>query len=257
MAAAVPSNAPQSPARDRADRLLVRLGLFESRAQAQAAIAVGLVAADGKRVARASDLIAPNAQIVASKAHPWVSRGGVKLDGALALYPLEVEGRACLDVGASTGGFSQVLLARGAAKVYAVDVGRDQLHPSLRGERRLISMEGTDIRALRDDALDPRPELIVIDASFISLSHVLPAALRLAAPDCALLALIKPQFELARSELKKGIVRDPHAHQKVRDDIEVLAGTLGLADLAIFDSAILGGDGNREFFLGARRNGTH
>lgn len=243
-------------ARQRADLLLVAHGLFDSRAQAQAAIHAGRVRADGVIVVRPSETLPLDALIEATAAHPFVSRGGIKLDAALAAFPLEIAGRTCLDVGASTGGFSQVLLMRGAAKIFAVDVGHDQLHSTLQGESRLVSMEGTDIRNLNPGALDPPPEIVVIDASFISLRNVLPAALRLAAPDCAVLALIKPQFELARSDLKKGIVRDADKQQQVCANIAAFAAERGLHDIAIFESAITGGDGNREFFLGARRTAT-
>lgn len=242
--------------RQRADKVLLERGLFESRAQAQAAIAAGLVRIDGKTVARASDMVMPDAMIEAEKPHPFVSRGGVKLDEALKVYPLAIGGQTCLDVGASTGGFSQVLLAHGAAKVFAVDVGHGQLHASLAGRPDLVSMEGTDIRALAPGSLEPAPTIVVIDASFISLKAVLPAALGLAAKDCALLALIKPQFEVSRPELKKGILRDEAKHRAVCDDISALAASLGLGEIRVFDSAIAGGDGNREFFIGARRRAT-
>lgn len=239
--------------RQRADLLLVSRGLFESRARAQAAIAAGLVTADGRPVGRASDLLASNAVIDASPAHPWVSRGGVKLDGALTHYPTAIADRVCLDVGASTGGFSEVLLSRGARKVYAVDVGHGQLHPSLHDHPRLRALEGTDIRELAAEALDERPDVVVIDASFISLRLVLPAALALAARPTDLLALIKPQFEAARGGTKKGIVRDPAVHAAVCDDIAAFAASLGCERIEVFPSPIAGGDGNLEFFLGAHR----
>jgi len=237
----------------RADLLLVARGLFDSRARAQAAIAAGLVSADGRTVARPSELIARDAALEASPAHPWVSRGGVKLAGALERYPIEVAGRVCLDVGASTGGFSEVLLARGARLVYAVDVGHDQLHPRLRGDPRLRSFEGTDIRELAPERLAERPDLVVIDASFISLKLVLPAALALAARPTDLLALIKPQFEAARRHSKKGIIRDVAVHAEVCDDIAAFVRACGGGDVTVFPSPIAGGDGNLEFFVGARR----
>ena len=193
--------------RQRADRLLVARGLFESRARAQAAIAAGLVTAGGKLVKKASDEIPTDAVIEASSDHPWVSRGGVKLSGALERYPLDIEDRVCLDVGASTGGFTEVLLANGASLVNAIDVGRSQLHPSLRGHPKIVSREETDIRSLAGKRLDVRPTVVVIDVSFISLKHVLPVALELAATPTQLLALIKPQFEAPRSAIKKGIVK--------------------------------------------------
>ena len=239
--------------RKRADMLLVERGLFESRARAQAAIDAGLVTANGKPVAKPSETIATDAVIDAQPAHPWVSRGGVKLAAALAHYPIEVEDRVCLDVGSSTGGFTEVLLAHGAALVFAVDVGRAQLHPSLHDHPRIVSMEETDIRGLQGKRLPQRPEIVVIDCSFISLKSVLPAALELAAAQMHLLALIKPQFEATQKSAKKGIVRDAAVRRAVCDDIAAFAAGLSCTDIDVFASAITGGDGNAEFFLGARR----
>jgi 23S rRNA (cytidine1920-2'-O)/16S rRNA (cytidine1409-2'-O)-methyltransferase len=239
--------------RQRADLLLVARGLFESRARAQAAIAAGLVTAGGKVVLKPSDEIPTDAAIEAQPEHPWVSRGGVKLAGALERYPIEIDDKVCLDVGASTGGFTEVLLNCGASLVHAIDVGRGQLHPSLQGHPKIISREETDIRALAGKRLDVRPTVVVIDVSFISLKLVLPVALELAAVPTHLLALIKPQFEAQRSAIKKGIVRDAAVHKAVCDDIAAFAASLGCTDIKVFDSAITGGDGNREFFLGARR----
>ncbi len=169
------------PPRLRADRLLVERGLFESRAKAQAAIAAGLVTADEAPVRKPSDEIAVDAALHAEPAFAWVSRGGVKLAAALDHFGIDVAGRICLDVGASTGGFCDVLLARGARCVYAVDVGTGQLHPRLRGRAEIVAMERTDIRALDPAALPEPPDLVTIDVSFISLKHVLPAAIALAA----------------------------------------------------------------------------
>ncbi len=239
--------------RKRADVLLVERGLFESRARAQAAIEAGLVSADGKLVAKASEGLLAGADIEAQPAHPWVSRGGVKLAAALERYPIEIEDRVCLDVGASTGGFTEVLLANGAALVFAVDVGRDQLHPSLHGHPRIVSMEATDIRALSGARLPQRPNVVVIDCSFISLKTVLPAALELSASPMSLLALIKPQFEATQKAARKGVVRDTAVHQIVCDDIVAFAKTRGCRDIDVFPSPITGGDGNVEFFIGARR----
>jgi 23S rRNA (cytidine1920-2'-O)/16S rRNA (cytidine1409-2'-O)-methyltransferase len=240
-------------ARKRADVLLVERGLFESRARAQAAIEAGFVTADGKAVTKVSETIDVNAAIEARPAHPYVSRGGVKLAGALAKYPIEIENHICLDVGASTGGFTEVLLSEGASLVFAVDVGRDQLHPSLLGHPQVVSMESTDIRSLEGTRLPQRPDVVVMDASFISLKVILPVALSLAAAPMHLLALIKPQFEAPRVAIKKGIVRDAAVHRAVCNDIAAFAATLGCSDLEIFPSPIPGGDGNIEFFLGARR----
>jgi 23S rRNA (cytidine1920-2'-O)/16S rRNA (cytidine1409-2'-O)-methyltransferase len=239
--------------RQRADRLLVDRGLFESRAKAQAAIEAGQVVANGKPVSKASEEIPTDAELRAEPAHPWVSRGGVKLAAALEHYPIEIEDHICLDVGASTGGFTEVLLQNGARLVCAVDVGKAQLHPSLRQHPNIRSMEETDIRGLAGKRLPARPDVVVIDVSFISLRHVLPVALELAAAPCHLLALIKPQFEAPRSAIKKGIVRDPAVHEAVCQDIAAFAAELGCTDIKVFPSTILGGDGNREFFLGARR----
>lgn len=240
-------------ARKRADVLLVERGLFESRARAQAAIEAGFVTADGKPVTKVSEAVDVSAAIEAQPAHPYVSRGGVKLAGALAAYPVEIEDHVCLDVGASTGGFTEVLLSEGAALVFAVDVGHDQLHPSLRGHPRVVSMESTDIRSLEGKRLPQRPNVVVMDASFISLKAILPAALALAAAPMHLLALIKPQFEAPRAAIRKGIVRDAAVHRAVCDDIAAFAATLGCSHIEIFPSPIRGGDGNVEFFLGARR----
>ncbi|MDO9560830.1 MAG: TlyA family RNA methyltransferase [Bradyrhizobium sp.] len=241
------------PPRKRADMLLVERGLFESRARAQAAIEAGLVTADNRQVRKASEGIAADAVIEAQPAHPFVSRGGVKLAGALELYPVEIEDHVCLDVGASTGGFTEVLLANGASLVFAVDVGREQLHPSLRGHPRIVSMEETDIRTFEGKRLPARPDIVVIDVSFISLKAVLPVALSLAAAPMHLLALIKPQFEAPRKHSRRGIIRNAMVHQEVCDEITAFAASLGCTDIQVFPSSIAGGDGNIEFFLGARR----
>jgi 23S rRNA (cytidine1920-2'-O)/16S rRNA (cytidine1409-2'-O)-methyltransferase len=241
------------PLRKRADILLVERGLFESRAQAQAAIEAGLVTANEKRVLKASETIPANAVLQAEKAHPFVSRGGVKLSGALEQYPIAIEDHICLDVGSSTGGFTEVLLANGASMVFAIDVGRGQLHPSLRNHPKVVSMEETDIRAFEGKRLPARPDIVVIDVSFISLKAVLPVALSLAAAPMSLLALIKPQFEAARKHSKRGIVRDATIHREICDDIAAFASSLGCREILVFPSSIKGGDGNIEFFLGARR----
>ena len=242
-----------APARKRADILLVERGLFESRARAQAAIEAGLVMANGKAVAKPSETIALDAELQAQPAHPFVSRGGVKLAGALEQYPIDIEGHVCLDVGASTGGFTEVLLANGANLVFSIDVGREQLHPSLRGHPKVVSMEETDIRDFEGKRLPMRPDVVVIDVSFISLKAVLPVALSLAAAPMHLLALIKPQFEAARKHSKRGIIRDATVHQEVCGDISGFAASLGCSDIKVFPSSIAGGDGNLEFFIGARR----
>jgi 23S rRNA (cytidine1920-2'-O)/16S rRNA (cytidine1409-2'-O)-methyltransferase len=237
----------------RADLLLVERGLFESRARAQAAIEAGLVTANTKPIAKPSETVPVDAELQAQPAHPFVSRGGVKLTGALELYPIEIENHVCLDVGASTGGFTEVLLANGASLVFAVDVGRGQLHPSLHGHPKIVSMEETDIRTFENKRLPARPDVVVIDVSFISLKAVLPVALSLAAAPMHLLALIKPQFEAPRKHSKRGIIRNAAVHQAVCDDIMAFARSLGCEDIEVFPSPITGGDGNIEFFIGARR----
>jgi 23S rRNA (cytidine1920-2'-O)/16S rRNA (cytidine1409-2'-O)-methyltransferase len=239
--------------RKRADLLLVERGLFESRARAQAAIEAGLVTANERLVTKPSESIPVDAVLLAQPAHPFVSRGGVKLSGALEQYPIEIENHVCLDVGASTGGFTEVLLAGGASLVFAIDVGHGQLHPSLHGHPKIVSMEETDIREFEGKRLPMRPDVVVIDVSFISLKIVLPVALSLAAAPMHLLALIKPQFEAPRRHSKRGIIRNAMVHQQVCDDIAAFASSLGCTDIQVFPSSIGGGDGNIEFFIGARR----
>jgi 23S rRNA (cytidine1920-2'-O)/16S rRNA (cytidine1409-2'-O)-methyltransferase len=239
--------------RERADRLLVARGLFESRARAQAAIAAGLVTADGAPVRKASDAISLTAVISAEPEHPYVSRGGVKLTAALDGFTLDVSGRVCLDVGASTGGFTEVLLARGARCVYAIDVGSGQLHPRLHGRNDVLSIEQTDIRRLDPASLPEQPNFATIDVSFISLKLVLPAVSKLLAPRAQILALIKPQFETDRRHSKKGIVRDEAVHKMICEDIGAFVASLGWRVGGLVASAILGGDGNREFFIEADR----
>ncbi|WP_249144268.1 TlyA family RNA methyltransferase [Bradyrhizobium lablabi] len=241
------------PPGKRIDVLLVERGLFESRARARAAIDAGLVIAEGRRVLKASEIVAPDASLAAEPAHPYVSRGGVKLAGALEHYPIEIEDHVCLDVGASTGGFTEVLLANGASLVFAIDVGHGQLHPSLHGHPKIVSMEATDIRSFESKRLPARPDVVVIDVSFISLKAVLPVALSLAAAPMHLLALVKPQFEAQRKHSKRGIIRNAMVHQEICDDIAAFAASLGCTEIQVFPSPITGGDGNIEFFIGARR----
>ncbi|KQU54113.1 hemolysin [Bosea sp. Leaf344] len=237
----------------RADQLLVERGLFESRARAQAAIAAGLVTADGAIVRKPSDRLAREARIEAEAPHPFVSRGGLKLAAALDAFGFDPQGRDCLDIGASTGGFTDVLLRRGARHVLAVDVGREQLHASLRRHPRVTSLEGQDIRELAPAATQAPPSLAVIDVSFISLKLVLPAVAALLAPEAGLVALVKPQFEAGRAALKKGVVRDAETHERVCGEIVAALQELGFAVLGLVPSPIEGGDGNREFLVGARR----
>jgi len=240
--------------RQRIDRLLVERGLFESRTKAQAAIEAGLVTVDGRTVDKASEEISADAELHANAAHPYVSRGGVKLAAALDHFHIDPKGRVCLDVGASTGGFTQALLERGANRIYAVDVGHGQLHESLRARPEIVSLEDTDIRTLPPARFSDLPDLVTIDVSFISLKLALPPALALAKQAAQLVALIKPQFEAGRSATKKGIVRDPTVHAAVCDDIANNIAALGWRVLGIMPSPIEGGDGNAEFLLGAVRD---
>ncbi|WP_279358285.1 TlyA family RNA methyltransferase [Methylobacterium indicum] len=238
--------------RQRADRLLVEAGHFESRSRAQAAIEAGLVRADGIVVRRASDLIARGAAIVAEAPHPYVSRGGLKLAAALDAFGIDPAGRDCLDIGASTGGFTDVLLRRGARFVHAVDVGRFQLHPSLAADPRVAALEATDARALTP--FPEPPSLLVIDVSFISLRLVLPPVVPLLAPGAALAALIKPQFEAGREHVGRGgLVRDEAVQEAVCARIRDLVASLGFTVRGLIPSPVEGGDGNREFLIGAVR----
>jgi 23S rRNA (cytidine1920-2'-O)/16S rRNA (cytidine1409-2'-O)-methyltransferase len=235
----------------RADRLLVERGLFESRARAQAAIAAGLVTADDIVVRKPSDPVPVGAALKAAPAHPFVSRGGLKLVAALDHFGFDPDARLCLDVGASTGGFTDVLIARGARGVYAVDVGSGQLHPSLRAHPRVRSFENTDIRRLDPLALPAPPDFVAIDVSFVSVQKVLPAALSLVKKPAQLVALVKPQFEAGRRHLKKGIVRDAAVHHAVCEAAAAAVVALGWKVAGIIASPIHGGDGNLEFLLGA------
>jgi 23S rRNA (cytidine1920-2'-O)/16S rRNA (cytidine1409-2'-O)-methyltransferase len=240
--------------RKRADVLLVERGLFESRTRAQAAIAAGLVTADSVPLRKASDEVAADAVLQATPEHPFVSRGALKLAAALDYFGFDPGGDVCLDVGASTGGFTEMLLASGAAKVYAVDVGRGQLHSRLRDDPGVVSLEETDIRALDPARIVEVPDFATVDVSFISLKLVLPALDRLLARPAHLIALIKPQFEAGRGNVKKGIVRDPVVHAAVCEDIAAFAASLGWDVAGVIPSPIEGGEGNKEFLLGARRS---
>ncbi len=237
--------------RVRIDRLLVERGLFESRAKAQAAIAAGRVTANRLVVLKPSAEVFADSVLGAAPEQQWVSRGGEKLAAALDHFHFDPAGRICLDVGASTGGFTEVLLARGARRVYAIDVGRGQLHPRLRGRSEVVAWEATDIRAVDPVRLVPRPEFAVIDVSFISLKLVLPAVAGLLRSPSTIIALIKPQFEAGRRALKKGIVRDARIHRSVCEEIAALAASLGWQVAGLMPSPISGGDGNREFFIAA------
>ncbi len=238
----------------RADLLLVELGLFESRAKAQAAIEAGQVKADGVVVRRPAQKLDPAARIEAAPAHPWVGRGALKLDHALSLWPVPAAGRLVLDLGASTGGFTQVCLARGAARVLAVDVGRGQLHPSLRADPRVADLEGVDARDLTLERLGAAPQLIVCDASFISLTKAAGAALDLAAPGADFVALIKPQFEVGPERIGKGgLVRDPAVRAEAIALVLAWLEARGWRVQAEAESPILGGEGAVEHLVWARR----
>ena len=247
------SDASKPVGRDRADRVLVGRGIFVSRARAQAAIEAGLVTADGKRVAKPSETISATATIEAREAYEWVSRAGLKLEAALDAAELGVEGLEALDVGASTGGFTEVLLARGALRVHAVDVGRGQLHERLRGDPRIVSLEETDIRSLAPGAV-PAAGILTVDVSFISLHQVLPALLPHAATKAHLVALVKPQFEVGRDRLSKGgIVKNAEARAEAAARIVALLEELGWKVTHRLVSPVLGGDGNEESLLVAAR----
>lgn len=243
-------------ARRRADQLLVDRGLVESRTKAQALIMAGLVFSGEKRIAKAGDQIAEETPLdVRGQEHPWVSRGGCKLDHALTHFGLSPEGLIGLDVGASTGGFTDVLLTHGAKMVYAVDVGHGQLAWKLRADPRVVVLEKCNARHLDQSLIPEQPQAIVCDASFIGLRTVLPAALSLAAPDAWAVALIKPQFEAGREHVgAKGVVRDPAVHDAVCGMIaEWWSALPGWHVLGIEASPITGPEGNREFLIAARR----
>jgi len=239
--------------RVRADLLLVARGLAESRAKARAAIEAGGVLADGAPVLKPSELIEEGAELNATPPHPWVSRGGVKLAAALDAFAVDPSGRICLDVGACTGGFTQVLLARGAARIYAVDVGAGQLHPSVRGDPRVVSLEQTDARTLTRVHIPEPPSLIVCDASFIGAAKVLAAPLSLAAERAGLIALIKPQFEAGPKASKTGVLDEAVARAAAQSAIAQLDGLENFRTIAVIDSPVRGGDGNLELLLHARR----
>ena len=237
----------------RADMLLFAQGLAESRTRAQALILAGAVYVGDRKVAKAGDLLPDDAVLtVKGRDHPWVSRGGVKLAHGLAHFGFDVTGAIAMDVGSSTGGFTDVLLTNGAAKVYAIDVGTNQLAWKLRSDDRVIVHEQTNARALTA-AIIPEPiDIIVCDASFIALAKVLDIALDFARPDGKLVALVKPQFEAGRGEVGKGgVVRDPVIHQRVCDAAAAWIESNGWRVLGIEPSPITGPEGNVEFLLGA------
>ncbi|VAV87666.1 RNA binding methyltransferase FtsJ like [hydrothermal vent metagenome] len=237
----------------RVDQLVVERGLAESRTRAQAYIMAGVVFSGERKIDKAGTKIAEDAPLdVRSKEHPWVSRGGLKLIQAIEEFSLDITGRCVIDVGASTGGFTDVCLHHGAAKVYAVDVGHGQLAWKLRGDERVVVLEKTNARYLTEDQIPDPANMIVCDASFIGLQTVLPAPMALAAPGCLLVALIKPQFEVGRGNVGKGgVVRDPILHeqvcQKIRDWIS--DDMSGWTVIGLTTSPIKGPEGNVEFLI--------
>ncbi len=243
-------------AKRRADQLLVEQGLAETRTRAQALILAGLVSADGRRIDKPGTALAEETPLaLAGRDHPWVSRGGVKLAFALDHFAIPVTGVAALDIGASTGGFTDVLLTKGAARVHAVDVGRAQLAWKLRQDKRVIVHEGTKARYLTRAAIPEPIDLVTCDASFIGLATVLPAPLALAAERALLVALIKPQFEAGPQEVGKGgVVRDPAIHEAVCRRVAAWVGAQpGWSVIGIAESPIQGPAGNKEFLIYARR----
>jgi 23S rRNA (cytidine1920-2'-O)/16S rRNA (cytidine1409-2'-O)-methyltransferase len=243
--------------RQRLDVTLAARGLVRSRAEAQRAIEAGLVTVDGRVATKSSEAVGDDDSIALSApVQPYVSRGGLKLARALDHFAIAVVGRLALDVGASTGGFTDVLLRRGARKVYAIDVGHSQLDASLRDDPRVVPLERLNVRELDVTHVPDTVELIVCDVSFIGLRLALPAALALAVPGADLVALIKPQFEVGPSGVGKGgIVRDPALHRRACDTIrDWLAAQPGWSVRGIVDSPIEGGDGNREFLIAAQRS---
>ena len=244
--------------KQRADLALVERGLVESRAKAQALIMAGKVFSETRRIDKPGQPVAEDTPLeVKGQEHPWVSRGGMKLSHALEFFGLDPSGRVGVDVGASTGGFTDVLLHHGATKVYAVDVGHGQLAWKLRSDDRVVVLEKTNARRLDATLIPEPPGVVVCDASFIGLATVLPAALGLAAPGAWAVALIKPQFEAGPEKVGKGgVVRDPAVHEEVCERVRGWWSALpGWVVLGIEPSPILGPEGNREFLIAARRVG--
>jgi 23S rRNA (cytidine1920-2'-O)/16S rRNA (cytidine1409-2'-O)-methyltransferase len=242
-----------NPMTQRADMALVARGFFASRAKAREAIEAGLVRLDGVLVRKPSEPVEDAARIEAEAPYPWVSRGGVKLAAALDAFGIDPEGKRALDVGASTGGFADVLLSRGASHVTCVDVGSGQLHERIARDARVTAFEKFDARKLTLADLPGAPDLIVCDVSFISLTLVLPPVFALAAPSAEAAILIKPQFEAGPEQVRKGFVRDAVVRENVCEKIKTLVTGLGWRVLGVVPSPICGGDGNVEFLLGARR----
>lgn len=240
----------------RVDQLLVERGLVESRAKAQALILAGLVFSGERKIEKAGQGLSPDAPLeVRGKEHPWVSRGGIKLAHALDHFGWDVTGAVALDVGSSTGGFTDVLLQRGAAKVFAVDSGTNQLAWKLRSDPRVVVHEQTNARYLTDEIVVEAVDIIVCDASFIGLAKVLDKALDFAKPDAGLIALVKPQFEAERHEIGKGgVVREPEVHERVCNAAADWVHSRGWTVTGISRSPITGPEGNVEFLLAAQRS---
>lgn len=239
----------------RVDQLLVARGLAESRTRAQALVMAGLVYSDTRKIAKSGDMLADDAPLdVRGRDHPWVSRGGVKLAHGLDHFGWDVAGAVAIDVGSSTGGFTDVLLTRGAARVYAVDSGTNQLAWKLRQDARVVVLEQLSARLLTADHVPEPVDVIVCDASFISLQKVLPVPMGFAVPDARLLALIKPQFEAGRDDVGKGgVVRDPAVHERVCGEVAAWLAGAGWTVQGITPSPITGPEGNVEFLIGAVR----
>jgi 23S rRNA (cytidine1920-2'-O)/16S rRNA (cytidine1409-2'-O)-methyltransferase len=234
--------------------LLVARGLAQSRERARALVLAGQVQVDGQPVTKAGTAVAETANVTLREPdHPWVSRGGLKLAHALDTFAIDVSGKVALDVGASTGGFTDVLLARGAARVVALDVGHGQLDWTLRQDPRVVVLEGLNARYLRADDLPAdlrRFDVIAIDVSFISLRLILPAIAALVGEEGHIIALVKPQFEAGREDVAKGgIVRDPRVHERVVADVVQYAHQVGLKRIAVEPSPVAGAEGNQEFLL--------
>ena len=245
-------------AKKRVDQLLVDRGLVESRARAQALVMAGLVYSGDRRVDKPGTALPEDCALeLKGQDHPWVSRGGLKLAKALAAFAIDPTGKVAIDVGASTGGFTDVLLSYGAARVYAVDVGHGQLAWKLRSDERVVVMERTNARHLTAEQIPEPVDMVVCDASFIGLETVLPAALALARPGAVLAALIKPQFEVGKGRVGKGgVVREPELHTEVCDRISAwLAALPGWRVEGLTESPILGPEGNKEFLIVGRFEG--
>ncbi|WP_096702309.1 TlyA family RNA methyltransferase [Magnetospirillum sp. 15-1] len=246
-------------AKKRVDQLLVDRGLVESRARAQALVMAGLVYSGDRRVDKPGTALPEDCALeLKGQDHPWVSRGGLKLAKALEAFALDPAGKVAIDVGASTGGFTDVLLTHGAARVYAVDVGHGQLAWKLRSDSRVVVLERTNARHLTAEQIPEPVDMVVCDASFIGLETVLPAALALVRPGAWLAALIKPQFEVGKGRVGKGgVVREPELHAEVCERIHAwLGGLPGWRVEGITESPILGPEGNKEFLIVGRFEGA-